>query len=104
MRSPRRAPGSVKSPSSGPCARLDRPREVVLGLSFLEAGETALPREPGLYVGLRDGPANLCRKAERIGIDLAARVRDGLLDIVLLASPGLARAEPLQASRHRFGL
>jgi len=59
--------------------------KTLLGLSFLDAGARASVPEPGLYFGFFDAPANLCRKAEGIGVGLAAHLESGLVGIMCLS-------------------
>jgi circadian clock protein KaiC len=53
--------------------------KTTLGLQFLDAGARA--KEPCLYVGFTESPARIVRKAASIGLDLAAHVKTGLLEI-----------------------
>jgi circadian clock protein KaiC len=54
-----------------------------LGLQFLVAG--GKQREPGLYVALEEGPAQIGRTAETLGLPLAELTKEKLIDIVYLS-------------------
>jgi circadian clock protein KaiC len=54
--------------------------KTLLGLSFLVAG--AKRGEPGLYFGFFEAPTVLSRKAEAIGLGLAAQVTRGLVEMM----------------------
>jgi len=51
--------------------------KTLLGLSLLTAG--AREGEPGLYFGFFETPADLCRRADAIGLGLAGHVKSGVI-------------------------
>ena len=56
-----------------------------LGLQFVVEG--AKRNQPGLYVTLEEGPAQILSAAEGLGIPLRAATASGLVEIVYLSSP-----------------
>ena len=55
-------------------------RKTLLGLSFLAAAARA--GEPSLYFGFFETPADLCRKADAIGLRLSAHVKSGFVEMM----------------------
>ena len=54
-----------------------------LGLQFIADG--ARQGEPGLYIGLEEGPAQLLDAAEQLGLPLRAAVDQGLVELMYLS-------------------
>ena len=55
------------------------------GLQFIVEG--ARRKDPGLYVSLEEGPAQILKTAESLGLPLKKATDDGLVDIVYLSRP-----------------
>jgi circadian clock protein KaiC len=66
--------------------------KTLLGLNLLTAGANL--GEPGLYFGFFENPAELCRRADSVGIDLSAHVQAGLVEI-MWESPLVSLADEL---------
>ncbi len=54
-----------------------------MGLQFIVEG--ALRKEPGLYVSLEEGPAQIRRMAEELGLPLEEAITGGLVEIIYLS-------------------
>ncbi|HZU97446.1 MAG TPA: ATPase domain-containing protein [Planctomycetota bacterium] len=62
-----------------------------LGVHFLLAGVKS--REPGLYVTLEEGPEQILRSAEALGLPLRQAVEEGIVEIVFMPRQQLRPSE-----------
>lgn len=68
-----------------------------LGLHFIVEG--ARRKEPGLYIALEEGPAQIQRTAEELGLPLKEAVKKGLVELVYFSRENARASIPRDARR-----